>query len=190
MKILEITDNPLPIVYLDLDGVLCDFFSEWAKLAGVAINAQNRYDYHDIPAGMHEPTLDKMGGTDFFSRLPKFSTADQLVQLVIQNFGSYSVCSSPLRGDHTNCAYHKKKWIANHLHPPPAEIIITPHKGKYAVQPNGAPNILIDDRGKNIIEWNAAGGIGIKYQADEDSLDVVIRGLANAKEQLKMDSLR
>jgi len=24
-----------PIVYLDMDGVLADFFSEWAKLAGI-----------------------------------------------------------------------------------------------------------------------------------------------------------
>lgn len=187
MKILEIAPSPEPIIYLDLDGVLCDFFSEWAKLAGVTANAQNRYDYHEIPVDLREPTLRKMRGTNFFSQLPKFSTADQLIQLVVQNFGDYSVCSSPLRGDHTNSAIHKKKWIATHLSPQPKEIIITPRKGKYAVQPSGIPNILIDDRGKNIIEWTAAGGIGIKYQADQDSLNVVIDGLVKAKEKLIKD---
>ena len=40
-------------------------------------------------------------------------------------------------------------------------------------------NILIDDRGANIEKWNAAGGYGIKYQADEDSLNTVVNGLKN-----------
>jgi hypothetical protein len=47
------------------------------------------------------------------------------------------------------------------------------------VNPNGTPNILIDDRGTNIVAWRARGGIGIKYQADEDSLDVIAKALAH-----------
>ena len=62
-----------PIVYVDMDGVLANFFAEWAKLAGVTTG-----NYKDIPPAKVDPTLDKMVGTDFFNRLPKFPTADKL----------------------------------------------------------------------------------------------------------------
>ena len=61
--------TPNTKIYLDMDGVLADFFSEYAKLAGVS-------DYRDIPPAKQDPTLNKMVGTDFFSILPKFPTAD------------------------------------------------------------------------------------------------------------------
>ena len=85
-----------------------------------------------------------------------------------------------MRGDHTNSEEQKRVWISKHLRPGPQEIIITSRKEKYAVQPDGTPNILVDDRSSNITKWDAAGGIGIKYQADEDSLSVVIQGYKHA----------
>jgi hypothetical protein len=155
-------------IYLDMDGVLADFFAEYAKLAGVTSGS-----YRDIPPAKADPTLNKMIGTDFFHRLPKFPTADSLVKLVLQYVPAYAICSSPLRGDHANSELHKRAWIKDHLNPQPAEIIITGQKERHAVNPDGSPNILIDDRGANIVAWRARGGIGIKYQADEDSLNIV-----------------
>jgi 5'(3')-deoxyribonucleotidase len=159
-------------IYLDMDGVLADFFAEYAKLAGVTSGS-----YRDIPPAKADPTLDKMVGTDFFHRLPKFPTADALVELVLGYVNSYGICSSPLRGDHANSEVHKRAWIKDHLSPQPAEIIITGMKERHAVNPDGSPNILIDDRGTNIVAWRARGGIGIKYQADESDLSVVADGL-------------
>lgn len=161
-------------IYLDMDGVLADFFAEYAKLAGIKSG-----NYRDIPPAKADPTLDKMIGTDFFLRLPKFSTADNLVKLVSEYVKSYGICSSPLRGDFKNSEYWKREWIKKNLRPQPAEIIITGQKERHAINPDGSPNILIDDRGTNIVAWRARGGIGIKYQADEDSLDKVARGLAH-----------
>ena len=162
-------------IYLDMDGVLADFFAEYAKLAGVTSGS-----YRDIPPAKADPTLDKMIGTDFFHRLPKFPTADSLVKLVLQYVPAYAICSSPLRGDHANSEVHKRAWIKDHLNPQPAEIIITGMKERHAVNPDGTPNILIDDRGTNIVAWRARGGIGIKYQADEDSLNIVKTALDKA----------
>jgi hypothetical protein len=162
-------------IYLDMDGVLADFFTEYAKLAGVTTGS-----YRDIPPAKADPTLDKMVGTDFFHRLPKFPTADSLVKLVLQYVPTYAICSSPLRGDHANSELHKRAWIKDHLNPQPAEIIITGMKERHAVNADGSPNILIDDRGTNIVAWRARGGIGIKYQSDEDDLDVIVKGLAHA----------
>jgi hypothetical protein len=71
-------------------------------------------------------------------------------------------------------------WIQKHLSPQPRDVVITGTKETHAINPDGSPNILIDDRGTNISRWTAKGGIGIKYQADEDSLEKVARGLASA----------
>ena len=159
------------IIYLDMDGVLADFFSEYAKMAGVTSGS-----YRDIPPAKVDPTLNKMVGTDFFARLPKFPTADALIKLAISFAGNYSICSSPLRGDFANSEKHKRVWIRENLNPQPETIRVTPNKQQFAM--NGdAPNILIDDKGSNIKSWTDAGGIGIKYQADEDPLEKVKKAL-------------
>jgi len=181
MRAEELTRaTPNTKIYLDMDGVLADFFHEYAKLAGVEPNEFGKHDYRSIPPAKEDPTLNKMVGTDFFARLPMFPTAPSLVQLVLSYVKSYDICSSPLRGDHANSAKWKKVWIQKHLSPQPREVVITSTKETHAVNADGSPNILIDDRGSNISKWIARGGIGIKYQADEDSLDKVVKGLAQA----------
>jgi hypothetical protein len=126
-----------------------------------------------------------MVGTDFFARLPKLRNADQLVAMIVKLYGHYHICSSPLRGDYENSEAQKKVWIQKHLNPQPKDIVITPNKAKWAKQADGTPNILIDDRGSNISAWEAAGGIGIKYQADEDGLDIIVNGLTRARKIMK-----
>lgn len=172
-ELIRATDNTK--IYLDMDGVLADFFAEYAVLAGLPRGSS----YRNIPPAAQDPTLNKMIGTDFFYKLPKFSTADSLIQLALSYAPYYNICSSPLRGDHANSEHWKREWIKKHLSPQPKDIVITGQKERWAVNPDGSPNILIDDRGTNIVAWRARGGIGIKYQADEDSLAVVQKGLAH-----------
>ena len=171
MKAEEFTRKALPKskIYLDMDGVLANFFAEYAKLADVK-------SYRDIPAAKVDPILNSLIGTDFFARLPKFPTTDRLIKLAIKHAGSYHICSSPLRKDYNNSAYWKKIWIRAYLKPQPLSIEITPEKAQHAMTGN-VPNILIDDKGSNIRAWIAAGGIGIKYQADEDPLSKVATAL-------------
>jgi hypothetical protein len=96
--------------------------------------------------------------------------------MAIDFAGSYSILSSPLRGDIANSSKHKQIWVTNNLSPQPRETIIVRDKALYAAA-NGAQNILIDDRGPNIDKWRQAGGYGIKYQADEDNLSVISEAL-------------
>jgi len=155
-------------IYLDMDGVLADFFTAWATMAGVKSG-----NWKDIPQDKINPTLDQMIGTDFFNTLPKFPTTNTLVDMVIKYTGEYHINSSPLRNDHENSGKWKKVWIKRELNPQPKSIILTSAKEKYAVNSDGSPNILIDDRGANIQAWTQAGGIGIKYQADENTISEV-----------------
>src|SRR6056300_1069808 len=131
-----------------------------------------------------------MVGTDFFSKLPKFPTADTLVKLVLRYVDHYNICSSPLRGDAQHSGEQKKIWLKQNLNPQPKDVIITSIKERHAVQPDGTPNILIDDRGTNIVAWRANGGIGIKYQADEDSLQMVANELNKAYGKLEEVDVR
>ena len=136
-----------------------DFFSEYAKMAGVKDG-----DYRKIPRNKINPTLNSMIGTDFFNRLPKIATADKLIEIVVSyTGGDYSILSSPLRGDKNNSAKWKKLWLSRNMKIQPRNVIITSNKSVYA-KSNGISNILIDDRGANIERWQAAGGHGIKYQ--------------------------
>ena len=91
-----------PIVYLDMDGVMADFFGGIEKLFGVEHWKELTSDRtKDLKAEV----IDRITGTNFFETLPKFPTADQLIKMV-KDFtgGTFSICSSPLRGDNANSA--------------------------------------------------------------------------------------
>jgi len=164
-----------PTVYLDMDGVLADFFGGVEKLYGVEHWKQLT---NDKTKDLKKEVIDRITGTDFFATLPKFDTADGLIDMVKQfTGGTFSINTSPLRGDHENSGKYKKVWISNNIETP-AEIIVTGRKETYAKnKASGTPNILIDDRPVNIQRWQAAGGYGILYQANRDSLDKVKKGL-------------
>ena len=164
-----------PTVYLDMDGVLADFFGGVEKLYGVEHWKQVN---NDKTKDLKKEVIDRITGTDFFATLPKFQSADSLIDMVKQfTGGTFSINTSPLRGDHENSGKYKKVWISNNIETP-AEIIVTGRKETYAKnKASGTPNILIDDRPVNIQRWQAAGGYGILYQANRDSLDKVKKGL-------------
>ena len=164
-----------PIVYLDMDGVLADFFGGVEKMYGVEHWKQLT---NDKTKDLKKEVIDRITGTDFFATLPKFQSADALIDMV-QKFtgGKFSINTSPLRGDNENSGKYKKVWISNNIEQPD-EIIVTGRKETYAKDKGtGTPNILIDDRPINIQRWQSAGGYGILYQANRDSLDKVKKGL-------------
>ena len=163
--------EPKPIVYLDMDGVMADFFGGIEKLYGVKHWKELTSDRtKDLKADV----IKRITGTNFFETLPKIASTDQLIKMV-KDFtdGTFSICSSPLRGDNENSAKWKKVWISKNIEQP-EEIIITGRKESYAVnKQTKQPNILIDDRPINIQKWQSAGGFGILYQANRDSLSKV-----------------
>ena len=170
----------MPTVYLDMDGVLADFFGGIEKLYGVQHWKELT---SDRTKDLKTEVIKKITGTNFFETLPKFNSADALIKLV-QDFtgGIYSINTSPLRGDNKNSAYYKKVWIGKHL-PKPQEIIVTGRKESYAMNKNNKPNILIDDRPINIQRWTGRGGYGILYQANKDSIDKVKNALEDYKKK-------
>ena len=146
-------------IYVDMDGVLADFFGEWAKLMQVDhfTDIDKQHDINDA--------LQKIRDTDdFWLRLPILPEAKNLLNLIKQVKGEYSICTSPLADD-PNSEKHKRTWVEKNLaFFPPKEVFVTHNKPQFATAKDGTPNILIDDYGVNINAWEAAGGIGFKYK--------------------------
>jgi 5'(3')-deoxyribonucleotidase len=156
-------------IFLDMDGVIADFFSAFAKKNNVS---------HWKSIKQKEKALADLVGTDWFNQLPTFKDDDiDLSKMIVNHVrditdGDWGICSSPLRGDHNNSAYWKRVWLQDHDFMPEVErCIFTSNKHKYAVNRlTGKPNILIDDKIDNIKRWEQAGGIGIRFQADQDDV--------------------
>jgi|TARA_B100001094_G_scaffold2204_1_gene1967 5'(3')-deoxyribonucleotidase len=175
MRLFEISNNSKPEIYVDMDGVLVDFFGAWAKLMG----AKDFRDIKDIDAGLQAIR----DADNFWLDLEPTPNAGKLLALIQKHKGSYTILSSPLADD-PRSEPHKRMWVKNNLKQfPPKSVIITGNKAKYAQQSDGTPNILIDDFGQNIDKWNAAGGIGVKHKDHkfERSFKTILLHLDNNK---------
>lgn len=173
MRATDLTSkfNTRPIVYLDMDGVLADFFGKVAQ--------EHDVDYwreiHRKELGIDQ-VAQKPG---FFATLPLMPHAPQLMMGVLALTDNYSILSSPLMSDVEQSSEEKAQWLHRHLgkHQPQA-VIFDHEKYKFAKQANGTPNILIDDWETNVKLWEANGGIGIHYK-DANYKDAV-KALAHA----------
>jgi len=156
-------------IYLDMDGVIADFFTEFCKVGG---GVGHWKEVKDI-----ESTLDSMKNTDFFYRLKPYPNTYEFVDAIKQvSGGDWGICSSPLRGDRDNSCYWKRLWLEKYGLMPDhiSKVIFTANKHRYAVHKWGGKNILLDDKQSNVDKWNAAGGIGIRFQANEHTINYAI----------------
>lgn len=167
LKLKDIT------VYVDMDGVLADLFNHVGEIHDVE-------HYNQMTLDQWEEFFKNSNAYELFRSLPAFPTANKLLQMVVDFAGGYTILSSPLNFDKEGSIKGKREWLAKHIHVPADNVVFEHDKYKYATS-NGKPNILIDDYGVNIRKWESAGGIAIKYQADEDSLSKVFKALRAAE---------
>ena len=149
-----------PILYVDMDGVLADFYGPFNRMAGVSSWKDASKD--TVSQVLKDITKQK----DFWINLDVLSDVPQLMSAIKTLFGGeYKLLSKAIVGD-PHAVKQKKQWAIQHLNPQPNEVIIMPataDKGMYAKQADGTANILIDDFGYNIKKWQSAGGIGIQH---------------------------
>ena len=166
-ELLESVDNAKPIVYVDMDGVLADLYSHAAEISNVE-------HYNQMTPDQWEEFFKDSNAYHLFRDIQPFATANQLLELVKKYAGGYTILSSPLSFDRAGSIKGKSEWLKKHIKVAPDRVVFEHEKYKYAVQPDGTPNILIDDYGVNTRAWDAAGGTAVKYQADEDNLSKVV----------------
>ena len=156
-----------PKVYVDMDGVLANFYAGVTRVTG-----------HEEPRDMAlqdiEDTMASFKGTDFFYKLPKYEQTDQLIAMVhAATGGDWYILSSPLKYDREGSAKYKAAWIRDKLKIQPKDMHFTGDKAQFATQPDGTPNILIDDYPKYLNSWKDKGGIGVQYKGHAGNIEDV-----------------
>ena len=158
-------DRNFPMIAIDMDGVLADFFGELWNM--YQENNTKEDAWEDLkrelsPAEQNKLVQSIENPIDFFASLDVLEGGQILIDWLRKNNIPFSILSAPMKGNKKSDSIEgKREWLKRHgLGSVPA--IFTADKQDYAMS-NDVSNILIDDFGKNITAWKKQGGIGIKY---------------------------
>lgn len=147
--------------FLDMDGVLADYFTAVETLMEVEHYSHIYLNHVINKIRLNDGYKDcSCFGSRFFANLNKLPNMEKLVWNAYDLFGEYHIITTPLREHEYMSMAGKISWINHNLLIKPKSIVFTDNKAQYAMG-----NLLIDDYRPNIDKWNAAGGIGIKYKA-------------------------
>ena len=141
-------------IFLDMDGVLVDFWTRARSLCGIA-NPDSDAMWAVLNKVPHYfNTLDQMAGAkNLFDRLyGKYGDRCEIL----------TAMPKPKRNMPT-VRDDKIAWVRRFLSDTVVvnTVVLTSHKQHYCTGPD---DILIDDSPKNIAEWRAKGGIGILFE--------------------------
>jgi hypothetical protein len=149
-------------LYLDMDGVLCNFEKRFTELYGEdALGSRDRKNFTT-----NWPNFIMDGN---FESLEWFPGGKELLEF-IQNETDWEVeilSSSGGERFHSEVAVQKVTWLCNNGIPYKANIVPgRKHKTAYATP----ETILIDDTEDIIVNFNAAGGVGILHKDINETL--------------------
>lgn len=154
-------------IFVDLDGVIANFGKGICQAANVPYPKQTQFSsYGWVETLMPKAVMySSMRGHDFWANLEKFPWADKLIKMVNDvSCGNWMFLTKPTPD--AGCYSGKYEWIATHFPKYQNKLIICP--GTKSVCCTGANDILIDDCPKNITEWVAKGGYGIRWVEKTD----------------------
>jgi len=148
--------NDLPQIYCDMDQVLVNFLGG----ANAVLRAKGMPDFATAEKEEKWEALKTV--VKFWANLEPMPDGMALWRFIRQY--DPIILSTPSRRMQTSKP-EKVEWVNKHLGRNVKEILLVPREQKqnYAVTKDGKPNILIDDHIKNINEWTAKGGIGIRH---------------------------
>ena len=151
-------------IYLDMDGVLCDFIKGVKDTTGEDFTSP---DLNHSAKGKIKAKIEAK--KDFWHNLNWMPGGSELYRYVKSS--SPYILSAFANWD-KNCKAGKLSWVKRHLMVPKQRINLVKRqdKKKYAVI-DGVQNVLIDDYLKNIKEWESAGGIGIHHINAQTSIN-------------------
>ena len=158
-------------VYVDLDGVLCDFDSHYRALTGIIM------DWSDYNAGRTkvQPRVGKKGGPwwkplldhpTFYRDLPLMPGALDLWEMLLP-YEPYIL--SAMCPHIPQSGRQKLEWCAEHLGLDHHRVIVVGDrmdKPRYCLP----GDILLDDQPSNIENWNVEGGYGIRFVSVEQAI--------------------
>ena len=161
MRLFELEERqPVPHLYLDMDGVQADFFGAWAELERV-----ESYKHISDPeeAIMRLANAGSRAVEHFFATLKPLTGGQRIIAWLHQHDIPFTVLSAPLRKEGAASIKGKKTWLDRYNVGTSSTAIFTSAKYKYATR-DGQPNVLVDDFGKYLDAWRGAGGTAVKHE--------------------------
>ena len=155
----------LPLIYCDMDGVLCDFKKRAEQVTKVSWSQKR--DERDWD------TIKKT--KNFWHTLPWTSDGRRLWSYIKIHKPSILSATVQAKTD-PNCRPGKDYWIKNNLgiyDGSRVNIVLRSQKQKHAMLSHKGrrePAVLIDDYPKNIREWQRKGGIGILHTSASSTI--------------------
>jgi len=161
-----LSEQTLPQIYLDMDGVLVDLEKRVSQIMKQR-DGQTFDDWLKMPSDDQWAIVKQ--DKNFWENLEMSDDAKKLFKFVKQY--NPNILSAYTKRD-LRSKKGKMRWLQkniglnnlNRIH-----LVLRPEKKNFAQSKQG-PNILIDDYIGNIKEFNAAGGIGIFYKNSTDTI--------------------
>mgnify|MGYP001452178021 FL=1 len=152
-------NGDLPRIYVDMDGVLCDFV-----LAAKRATGQN---WQGLRSGQDWESIKRT--KNFWSTMPWTRDGRQLWNFIKKYqphiLSAYSI-------EDPNCIPGKRKWLKSNLGYTQnfmINIVRRREKKNFAMNKR-QPAILIDDYPKNVQQFKSAGGIGILHSNTQTTI--------------------
>ena len=149
------------IVFVDLDGVLCDFVGGVLKLHGLEMpNFNGAYDISDV-LGM---SVNKFWGAinekdDFWATLEKTADSDEILQILEKSFGTSNIFFLSSPQNNSACYKGKIEWVIKNYSAYKKRLILTGHKHLLASK----GRYLVDDSEVNCAKFSSRGGKSFLY---------------------------
>ena len=150
-----------PRIYVDMDGVLCDFIAQSKKATGKIFTQDKAKEYW--PIIKRTPR--------FWSDMPWMPGGKQLWNYIKQYNPHILSAYTP---DDPNCIPGKRTWLRKNVRISSnrVNLVRRVEKQKFAMKSDMGrrPAILIDDFPRNIDQFKAAGGMGIVHTSTSNTL--------------------
>tara|TARA_B100001057_G_C22374648_1_gene766021 strand:- start:50 stop:586 length:537 start_codon:yes stop_codon:yes gene_type:complete len=158
-NITESVDD-LPVIYCDMDMVLCDFLKGAEEVLGTPfIKADKTKRWPTISAKK-----------DFWVSL-EWMPGSKKMWTFINKYDAHILSAYSTKD--ANSRKGKLDWLrknAKLTQRSRIHLVLREDKQKFAMTRDGKPNLLIDDYIKNINEFKARGGIGIHHTSSSNTI--------------------
>ena len=165
-KNLEEKEDLKNKIYLDMDGVLCDFEKGIHDIDGKT-NAKDLFKQDANDKGLLWKHIAKKGTYDFFSQLEWLEEGKKLWAF-LKDKPNVEILSSIGNKNPDRKETHQAKvdWLKWHNINIPSNFSQSAREKQKWARRKG--NILIDDYDNNIKQWNKAGGTSVHFKGDAD----------------------
>lgn len=152
--------------FWDMDGVLYDFENLFRQvMPGVDMEDDNAWTWQALYA--REPNMYWNGNA-----MPGIQ---EVFDFAATKGDNYILTAIPSRWNWPHVTTHKRMWVTANFNVKPQRVRFGPYAVDKQQHVEYSDDVLIDDRERNIKQWNRMGGIGILHRSPEETFERIKR---------------